>query len=246
MPRPTDENVFRRTGDAALMNVLREPTRACIIAEDAPRPKTKDDLPRTMEVFINPNRVKVKGRANWPRIAVPGLSHEVMQYSHTNSRELNFTLQWSAIESLRRNKRSRLSDDPDRPGTINIVNQYRHFLYSFLQPMQPGFPPSRVRIVWPDFLHLVGVITDLDFTVTKFASSGSPMAFDCDVDFVELRTTFLQRNERTDFFKTADTDGRKSQEPAEQTNSPFSADLLPFGSGGVGSTTGGTSGTGAL
>lgn len=242
---PNDADVLKRQGNAALLRIMREPTRACLIAEDAPAPKTKDDLPRGMEFQINPNQVKVNGQANWPRIAVPGLSHEVLQYSHTNSRELSFQLQWSALESVRRNRLTKLRDDPNRPGTTRIVNQYRHFLASFLQPLERGFAPSRARLVWPDFMHILGVITKINFNFTKFASSGSPMAFNANIDIVEIRTTFLQRVERTDFFNTADADARKSQEPADQTNSfsQFSADLLPFGGGG---STGGTSGQGAL
>lgn len=225
------------------MRIARTPTRACLIAEDAPNPTTKDDLPRGMEVFINPAQVKVNGVANWPRIAVPGLSHEVMQYSHTNSRELSFQLQWSALESLRRNGMHALRDSPGRPGSVRVITQYRHFLYSFLQPLERGLAPSRARLVWPDFLHIVGVITKVNFTFTKFASSGAPMAFSADIDMVEHRVTFLQRNERTDFFKTAEADARKSQEPAEQTNArpDLSAFFLKGGSSGSGSTSGDSS-----
>lgn len=189
-----------------------------MVAIDAPEDRSSD-LPRSMELFFNPEQVTVAAGAEWARIAVPGLSHEVLQYSHSASDEMTFTLQWSALEAIRRLRQAQAPGEQMRRATVRRlpVNNidpflkireltesmpyiYRDFLKAFTVPVEAGKAPSRCLFIWPNMFSMIAVITDVDFTFTKFSTQGLPMAWSANLTFVELRRVFRQRSGRRKFF----------------------------------------------
>lgn len=173
-------------------------------------------LPRSMEFFMNPDKINFDLQAEWARIAVPGLSHEVLQYSHTKSNELSFELEWDSIEAQRRMKGEQLvreiegaQDDWSRKireSSIHRGMYYKEFLYSLLQPVTRGRAPSRVTLIWPGVLHTRGVITNIKFVFTKFGQSGGVMSFRASVEMLELRRVFISRERITEYFERAPVD----------------------------------------
>ena len=196
----------------------KPPIRGVMIAIDAPDDRSAD-LPRSMEMFFNPDQVGLAAGAEWARIAVPGLSHEVLQYSHSMSDEMTFTLQWSALEAIRRLRNAQAPGEQMRRASVRRlpVNNidpflkirelteslpfvYRDFLKSFTVPVEAGRAPSRCMFIWPNMVSMIAVITDVDFSFTKISTQGLPMAWSCNLSFVELRRVFRQRSGRKRFF----------------------------------------------
>lgn len=193
------------------------PTRGTMIAIDVD-PAQPSRLPRAMEFFFNPREVGITPNAVWAKLPIPGLSHEVLQYSHSESVPVTMTLQWSALETIRRRRAGTKELDAgrnpnqrpvDNPFSDMEHNQYegfmyRDFLYAFSVPMSPGRAPSRCMIVWPNFLSIIGVISPIAFKFTKFAKSGWPMAFSASITLTEHRIVFRQREGRSRFFTQVD------------------------------------------
>ncbi len=200
--------------------VGNKPVRAFLINNEVENDET--GLPRAMQFFINPDQLTYKTAAEWARIAVPGLSHEVLQYSHAKSDEVSFDLEWSALEAKRRIA-SPTADTTEsetvrkfRRQSRDLAFLYRDFLRALTIPMERGRAPSRVTLVWPGFLHMTAAVTGVDFSFTQWSQFGEPMAFVAGVDMVELRTSFRRRRGPVRFFDNPD---------AEENDSDFSVEF---------------------
>lgn len=170
------------------------PIRVVLINEDI----QEDDpiLPRRLRVLLNPPSLRMRAGAEWVRIAVPGLSHEVLQYSRTRSVELQFELYWSLYEATRQETTGPSRQDVRLRQEVPLTNVMfmRDFLTALVYPLERGSAPSRVSVVWPSLLALSGVITDVDFEYRSFDKAGGPLSFAAQVQFVELREQFRERN----------------------------------------------------
>lgn len=195
--------------------------RGILVCEDVE--EDEYSLPSSMEFFMNPDRIDFDMEAEWARIAVPGLSHEVLQYSHTRSNEISFELQWDKIEAGRRMKGEHLvravEGAPDawtrkiRKSSIDYGMYYKEFLYSLLQPVERGRSPSRVTLIWPGVLHTRGVITSINFTFTKFGQPGGVMSFGARINMIELRRVFVSRQGIIEYFERSPIDMVFAPEP---------------------------------
>lgn len=193
------------------------PNRGTMIAIDLDS-SIPTELPRAMEFFFNPVEVGLTANAVWAKLAIPGLSHEVLQYSHSESVPVTMSLQWSALEAIRRRRAGRAAvgrgEDPNNRPVENPFSDlnhhaheafmYRDFLYSFSVPMSPGRSPSRCMIIWPNFLSIITVMSPIAFNFTQFAKSGWPMAFTASITLTEHRVVFRQREGRKRFFTQVD------------------------------------------
>jgi len=189
------------------------PVRAFIICEDLPFPSNVDQRESTMEVFLNPMSLDLESSAVWSNIDVPGLSHQVHQYSHSKSNTIDFELGWDKILAEQRraaiNRRKAFGQTPitndqklreSQTQVSSEPHKYKDFLYGLTVPMAPGQPPSRVTLIWPKFLHTTGFVNDVKFGFTRFAANGSVMSFRARISMTELRTTFRQRADVNQFF----------------------------------------------
>jgi len=183
--------------DISFASSVRAPERAVLINEDFSEDSDIATLPRSLEFFWNPETLRLAAGAQWARIQVPGLSHEVLQWSHNKSREIEFTLQWSAMEAAKRYN----ADPPTTPTMYprartesqRSVYLYRDFLHALIAPLQRGRAPSRISLIWVNVLQITGVVTDIDFDMTSFTTGGEIRALTANVSMLELRTTFLGR-----------------------------------------------------
>lgn len=167
-------------------------------------------LPASIEVFLNPTSLRLRSAADWASINIPGLSHQVLQWSHSSAYRISFTLLWSYLEATRRvnSETVRAKEDEADPipkiAIAKLTTAYRRFLLALTSPLEPGAAPSRATLIWPGFLEITGVATSVNFQFTQFAEEGYPMAFRADIDMTELRTFFRNRA-GTDF--VGNTDG---------------------------------------
>lgn len=185
------------------------PNRAILVNRDLPLESVPGAIPRALEFMLNPDQLKYHMAAEWARIAVPGLSHEVLQYSHSASTEVSFDIEWSSQEAARR-FRSQEQGRPQLPTeearairahSRNEYFRYHEFLGLLTVPIDRGFAPSRVALIWPNFMRMTAAVVDVDFTFQQWSVSGEPMRFVVALELVEARTSFRRRLGRTSVFQ---------------------------------------------
>lgn len=197
MPSPRGDSSF----------VGEHPDRVLIINEDAAAPNEGVGLPRAMRAFLNPDQLRYKAGAEWARLQVPGLSHEVLQWSHSASHELSFELEWDVRLAKQRIRNFAAATAKEaaaytqaRINAEHDVFRFKEFLVALTVPLERGRAPSRVSLFWPGFLQMTGVVTSVDFTFKQWAPRGPIIGFVAAVEFLELRTVFRQRNGANRFF----------------------------------------------
>ena len=138
---------------------------------------TKLGDPRTVfETQFNPTEFTEALRVNYQRHKIPGLSHEPMQYVNTTNDKIALDLFFDA--------------DTQEQADRNLIA--RRFLLAVCYPKRPvgdlqiGGPP-RLLFVWPSFISLTTVVTSLQFTYTRFSSTGVPLDFVASVALEEIR-----------------------------------------------------------
>jgi hypothetical protein len=100
----------------------------------------------SMECLFNPTQLSEKLQVNWNRLAVPGLSHQVLQFQSTANRQLSgvefYLDRYFAAE---------------QPGDVNIL-EFRAFLRALTVPPEgtedvAATAPPRVLFIWPERRH---------------------------------------------------------------------------------------------
>lgn len=139
---------------------------------------------RAVEVQLNPNEFMVRAGAEYARLDVPGLSHQVIQWSHTKSKEFEFTLEWDYdVES----------EWCRRKGITQVDAGFYVWLMSFVEPLEAGRGPAPMQVYWPGFLWIGGVVTDVEVNVQRWSSNGVPRTYTSKVSFLEVRREFMHR-----------------------------------------------------
>ncbi len=145
----------------------------------------------SMECLFNPTQLSEKLQVNWSRLAVPGLSHQVLQFQSTGNRQLSgvefYLDRYFAAE---------------QPGDMDILD-FRSFLRSLTVPPEgtedvAGTAPPRVLVVWPGVLTVEAVVMDVEFQYRQFAVDGTVLVYAANVTFEEildLRVTSEQLRE---------------------------------------------------
>lgn len=95
---------------------------------------------------FNPRKLPEKLKAVWTKHAVPGMSHQVLLYSHTENHEFPLELLWAV----------RTDDDKKQ------LDHARKFLMSLLYPWRGHTSPPRVVLVWPNIVDMTVIVTDMD------------------------------------------------------------------------------------
>ena len=125
---------------------------------------------------FNPTEFTEAISVNYSRTTVPGLSHEQLQYVATTNDKFSLDLFYDA--------------DTQERADRNMVD--RKFLISLCYPRRPvgdlliGGPP-RLLFLWPGFISLTCVLTQLSFQYQRFAPSGIPIEFTASVTLEEIR-----------------------------------------------------------
>jgi len=139
---------------------------------------------RAVEVQLNPNEFMIRAGAEYARLDVPGLSHQVVQWSHTKSKEFEFTLEWDYdVESAW----------CQRKGLSQVDARFYIWLMSFVEPLEAGCGPAPMQVYWPGFLWIGGVVADVEVRVQRWGSDGVPRTYSSKVSFLEVRREFMHR-----------------------------------------------------
>ena len=114
---------------------------------------------------INPPSLAEQLSAQYARLAVPGLGHEVLQYTGTRNRRFD------GIELV--------CDATLGDGTSAAeVAAFCAFIRTLLTPVKSAAPaaPPRVLLVWPQVVTLDGVLTDATIDTRKVGHDGTALA----------------------------------------------------------------------
>jgi len=133
----------------------------------------------SIECLFNPTQLVEKVQVNWNRLAVPGLSHQVLQYQSTGNREL------SAVEFyLDRTFAA------EQPGDVDIM-EFRAFLRALTVPPEAtegvaATAPPRALFIWPGVLTVEAVLTGVEFQYRQFGNDGRALVYAANVNFEEI------------------------------------------------------------
>jgi hypothetical protein len=145
-----------------------------------------DNPALVLEAQYNPDQLKEKIGATYSKQTVPGLSHQVKQFTNTNDVAMTFRLSFIA-----RSKK-------DFEGLIAA----RLFFKTSVRPRggvntvgTAGAP--RLFLFWPNFFSMTCVLVSADISYERFNSDASPVLMNVDVAVEEIRDTIILAD---DFF----------------------------------------------
>ena len=133
----------------------------------------------SMECLFNPTQLSEKLQVNWNRLAVPGLSHQVLQFQSTANRQLSgvefYLDRYFAAE---------------QPGDVNIL-EFRAFLRALTVPPEgtedvAATAPPRVLFIWPEVVTVECVVASVEFTYKQLAVDGGVLVYAAIVTFEEI------------------------------------------------------------
>ena len=129
----------------------------------------------SIECLFNPTQLTEKVKINWNRLAVPGLSHQVLQYQSTGNRQV------AGVEFY-----VDKSFAAKQPGNPDIL-RFRAFLRALSVPSAEMLAPSRALIIWPKVLTVETVLTELEFQYRQFRVDASVLVYTAVCGFEEIR-----------------------------------------------------------
>ncbi|RUO91493.1 peptidoglycan-binding protein [Corallococcus sp. AB018] len=135
-----------------------------------------------MECLFNPTQLTEKLLVNWNRLAVPGLSHQVLQFQGTSNRQLaGVEFYLDAFFATQQADAS------------NIM-EFRAFLRTLTVPPAGtegvlATAPPRVLVLWPGVLTVECVVASVEFQYRQLAVDGRVLVYTATVTFEEVLDT---------------------------------------------------------
>ena len=133
----------------------------------------------SMECLFNPTQLTEKVQVNWSRLAVPGLSHQVLQFQSTANRSL------AGVEFYL--DRFFATEQPGEPD----IMEFRSFLRALTVPSSGtegvvDTAPPRTLFIWPEVITVETVVTDVEFQYRQVAIDGRVLVYAATVTFEEI------------------------------------------------------------
>lgn len=143
----------------------------------------------SVECLFNPTQLTEKVQVNWSRLAVPGLSHQVLQFQSTSNRQL------AGIEFYL--DRFFATEQPGEPDILD----FRAFIRSLtVPPAGTGgvvdTAPPRTLFVWPEVVTIETVVTDVEFQYRQLGVDGRVLVYAATVTFEEILDVRVTSEER--------------------------------------------------
>ncbi len=128
----------------------------------------------TVTAQYNPETLEEVLAVVYSKCKVQGLSHQVLQYEHTDNLSVKFDLAFDALSH-----------------EAYDVGQARKWLQSLCYSPKAGGAPPRVLFSWPGLFMLTSVVDKLTFKHKRFAWAGllEPTWFVVSVALSEIRDT---------------------------------------------------------
>ena len=140
------------------------------------------DADRTLEAQFNPTDLEEQIGASYTKLTVPGLSHQVVQYTNTENATYSFELFMDAT--------------PLGVQGLDLILEARKFLYAACHPKATpgrlvGEGTPRLLLIWPGILSIKCVLTKLQFRHTRFNKLLEPTAYTANVTLEEIRSSLV-------------------------------------------------------
>ncbi|NOJ79801.1 CIS tube protein [Myxococcus xanthus] len=135
-----------------------------------------------MECLFNPTQLVEKVQVNWNRLAVPGLSHQVLQFQGTSNRQLaGVEFYLDAFFATQ------------QADTSNVM-AFRAFLRALTVPPAGtegvlATAPPRVLVLWPGVITVECVVASVEFQYRQLAVDGRVLVYTATVTFEEVLDT---------------------------------------------------------
>ncbi len=131
------------------------------------------DTDEAFEVQFNPADLRESVSVNYTRHAVPGLSHQPLQYTGTGNRQIPGVVFWcdAVLEA-------------ERPTDGGIID-FRRFLMALTVPGEGKTRPPRVLFVWPGVLTVEAVVVSIEFAYARIGPE-AVQAYSATVTFEEV------------------------------------------------------------
>lgn len=125
---------------------------------------------------FNPSTLREQLGANWSRLQVPGLSHERLQFVHTENFKLNLAMQFRA----------------DQQSELVSIHRARRLLLSWCYPREVandvvGGGAPRLLLTWPKMLAMGCVLTAVSIEHTLFTVDAQSRRFLATLQLEEIR-----------------------------------------------------------
>ncbi len=138
---------------------------------------------------FNPEQFTEAIGVNYARLQVPGLSHTRKHFINTEDVKFDLELAYHCV-------------DGSGPKGLKAILEDRKFLYAMTHPwradsIRRGGAP-RTLFIWPNFISLSCVITNLLFTYTLFNKQGAPVSYKAKVTLEEIRDVFVSMEDILD------------------------------------------------
>lgn len=144
-------------------------------------------------VLFNPEVLNEEINAQWSKLQVIGLDHEVPHYTNTRSLAYNLDFYWSEFQYFLRQRtrpqgKSGSTANTKAPTPQNAM-AFMNFLRSLCFPTRAGLRPPTLQIVWADVFDLIGVVEKVSFSFIRFDVNLAPIVYRATVSFLETRVT---------------------------------------------------------
>lgn len=136
----------------------------------------------SMQCLFNPTQLTEKLQVNWNRLAVPGLSHQVLQFQGTSNRQLSGVAFY--LDAFFASQQA---------DTSNIM-AFRAFLRALTVPPTGtegvlATAPPGVLVLWPGVLTVECVVASVEFQYRQLAVDGRVLVYTATVTFEEVLDT---------------------------------------------------------
>ena len=133
----------------------------------------------SMECLFNPTQLTEKVQVTRSRLAVPGLSHQVLQFQSTANRSL------AGVEFYL--DRFFATEQPGEPD----IMEFRSFIRALTVPPSGtegvvDTAPPRTLFIWPEVITVETVVTDVEFQYRQVAVDGRVLVYAATVTFEEI------------------------------------------------------------
>lgn len=141
------------------------------------------DTTETLELPLIPTQLDHSTSAKWTNQVIPGLSHEVLQFSNTANAGFTFDAYFDACDGFT---------------SVDQLVAARDWLestqYPSDRPQDPG-GPSKYLFVWPGLCSVIVIVNNISFSLTRFQEiDGRLSQFTAKVAIQEARKKFLSRD----------------------------------------------------
>lgn len=141
-----------------------------------------------LDAMFNPEELTMGIKAVYKDHAIPGMSHQLKQFSHTDNISLKFSIAFQVQNS------QQTSGSFRTPAfTIQDREYAERFLMSLCVPrgstdIGRNAPPTTL-VLWPNFLSFEAVMLDVNLKYTRFNRNLAPIAFTAELTMDQLRDT---------------------------------------------------------